>query len=48
MKVLTLTLKFKVPSKEIAQGFGKLLVARMHKYLSKHAVSVHVVDTKID
>lgn len=48
MKTLKLTLVFKVPDKEIASGFAKLLVARMHKYLAKHAVVVHAVDTVIE
>ncbi len=48
MRKLTLTLVFKVPDAEIAKGFSRLLVARMHKYLAKHAVVVHAVDTVIE
>ncbi len=48
MRQLKLTMVFKVPDSEIAKGFAQLLVKRMHKYLSKHAVVVHKMDVEID
>ncbi len=47
MKRLKLTMEFTVPDALIAKGFSRLLVARMHKYLSKHAVTVYKMDTVI-
>ena len=47
MKRLKITMEFTVPNKLIASGFSKLLRARMHKYLSKHAVTVFKMDTVI-
>ncbi|CAM0027344.1 hypothetical protein VPHD530_0007 [Vibrio phage D530] len=47
MKRLALTLEFDVPDAS-ASTFLQLLVARMHKYLAKHAVTVYRVDSKID
>lgn len=46
MKLLKVTMVFKVPD-SIATSFAKELVSKMHKYLAKHAVVVHAVDTEI-
>lgn len=45
-ETLEVTIKIKVPAKSVG-SFAKLLVARMHKYLSLHSSTVYAVDTKI-
>ncbi len=47
-KLLTITMQFTVPRAELASGFTQLLIKRMHKYLSKHAVTVYKMDTVIE
>lgn len=44
--ILDVRLKFRIP-KSLSQTFVKELVAKMHKYLTKNAITVYAVDTKI-
>lgn len=46
MNTLEVTIKMKVPASSVST-FAKLLVSRMHKYLTKHSATVYKVDTKI-